>query len=90
MVITLAFQARFVGSSPIIRTDKVFRGVLKHVKEEMALDTAISQTEVDHSPRAKAREVWIPSMRKHTKKSRETWELKHLSTKETNQPRYRQ
>ena len=44
MVITSAFQADFVGSSPIIRKEKkkVFRGVIEHVEEEMALNTAIS------------------------------------------------
>ena len=49
MVITSAFQADFVGSSPITRKEekKVFRGVIKHVKREMALNTAISQYKVD-------------------------------------------
>lgn len=41
MVITSAFQADFVGSSPIIRRekekDKVFRGVIKHVREKWRL-----------------------------------------------------
>jgi hypothetical protein len=47
MVITSAFQADFVGSSPITRRKKnVFRGVLKHDTEEMAFDTAISLNEV--------------------------------------------
>jgi hypothetical protein len=44
MVITSAFQADFVGSSPIIRKYKVFRGGIKHVKK-MAFDTAISQND---------------------------------------------
>jgi len=34
-------------------------------------------------------EDWIPYMRKHTEKSRQGWELKHLSTNRRNQPRYR-
>lgn len=60
MVITSAFQADFVGSSPIIRKKKkkkVFRGVIEHVKEEMALYTAISQYEVDGNPEKAKAEV---------------------------------
>lgn len=72
MVITSAFQADFVGSSPITRKGrkKVFRGGIKHVKKKMALDTAISQSKVDENPRAQgAKEDWVPFMQKHREKA---------------------
>jgi hypothetical protein len=70
MDITSAFQAEFVGSSPIIRKmNNVFRGVIKHVRWEMAFDTAISQSE--RSEKRLEMDDWIPYMRKHTSKSNE-------------------
>lgn len=49
MVITSAFQADFVGSSPITRIKNVSSGRIEHIEGDLALSNAISQTRRDRS-----------------------------------------
>jgi hypothetical protein len=99
MDITSAFQAEFVSSNLTVRKakKKVFRGVIEHVKKEMAFNTAISQDK-DHDDKKIRRQgildsIPCESIRKKVIElampAKEHRELKHLSTDKRNQQRDR-